>query len=321
MYNFFISHASEDAREAASICQRLESLGTRCWIAPRNIPAGTPYPEAIIDGLNQSSGLILLLSNCSNVSKFVHLEVERAVSKKKMIFLVRIEDIKPSKGLEFFLSSIQWVDRWSPNFDARLTEIAKTPIHEEMADSGHQVIGRDYAYSSIQSRLKIEQGEITKVAVDAITVPSDESMMGNDGLKGIVHLLAGPKLRQFCRELGGGPVGVAKISPGFDLPAKHIIHTVIPRWTDDGKVSKEELALCFRSVFSVAREHNISTLAIPLMGSGSHGFPIDVAAQIAVQECLAGLADASSIDKLLLMSKTDATFWSLQKVAKEHGFV
>jgi hypothetical protein len=99
MHNFFISHASEDAREAAGICQRLEALGTKCWIAPRNIPAGTPYAEALIDGLDQSSGLILLLSKYSNASQFVHIEVERAFSKKKKTFLIRIEDIKPSKGL------------------------------------------------------------------------------------------------------------------------------------------------------------------------------------------------------------------------------
>ena len=321
MHKYFISHASEDAREATALCQRLEILGAKCWIAPRDIPAGTSYPEALIDGLDHASGLVLLLSAHSNDSRFVHTEVERAFSKQKRIFLIRLEEVVPCRALEFFLSSIQWVDRWDAGFGERIAQIAQTamPVRTPPPASAPLAPQGAVAHKPTRSRITVRQGDIASMALAAITIPADESMIGNEGLQGIVHLLAGPKLREFCRQHGGGKTGSAVISPGFALPAKQIIHVITPRWREDGADSRRELAACYESVFNLARLNQVTSLAIPLLGSGTHGFPVEVAARIAVDECLAEIDRSPDLRELILISKTDQTFAAIKTCARDKG--
>ncbi|MGA2060583.1 MAG: toll/interleukin-1 receptor domain-containing protein [Thermoguttaceae bacterium] len=109
-YDVFISYSLKDADVARNICQRLESSGIVCWIAPRNIEPGIPYGEAIIQGIEQSRSLLLVFSVAANNSPQVLREIERAVSKSKPLLTVRVEDQQPTASLEFFLSSHHWFD-------------------------------------------------------------------------------------------------------------------------------------------------------------------------------------------------------------------
>lgn len=128
-YSAFISHASDDAEVARKIADHLEARGFRCWIAPRDVRPGQDYPSEIIRGIEHSKCLVLVLSSKSNESKFVRAEVERAYSKAKPVFPVRVEDVIPSRGLELFISTKHWIDAWkgelSQHASALATEIAR----------------------------------------------------------------------------------------------------------------------------------------------------------------------------------------------------
>ena len=110
----FISHAAEDLAIADEVCDFLERQGIGCWIAPRDVTPGTDYASEIVDGIEACPVFVLILSAAANRSGFVRRELERAASKGKRIFPVRIEQIQPGRGLEFFVSSEQWIDAWNP---------------------------------------------------------------------------------------------------------------------------------------------------------------------------------------------------------------
>src|SRR6185436_3029328 len=120
MSDIFVSYASQDREVAFRIVAFLEQNGIRCWVAPRDVPPGMEYGEAIIHGIAQSRALVLILSDQSNDSQFVRKEVERAVSKTKPVLPVRIREVKPSGSLEFFISSSQWVDAWKSPMEQHL---------------------------------------------------------------------------------------------------------------------------------------------------------------------------------------------------------
>ena len=120
MSDIFVSYASQDREPAFRIVAYLEQNGIRCWVAPRDVPPGMEYGEAIIQGIAQSRALVLILSDQSNESQFVRKEVERAVSKTKPVLPVRIREVKPSGSLEFFISSSQWVDAWKSPMEQHL---------------------------------------------------------------------------------------------------------------------------------------------------------------------------------------------------------
>jgi hypothetical protein len=121
----FISHSSDDHAVGQKVCRFLEQEGIPCWMAPRNIQTGRDYGEQIIDAIESSLAMVMLLSNNANASIFVPKEVERAVSKGKTVFVLRIEDVAPSRGLELFISHRQWVDAWAPPLKARVHVLAE----------------------------------------------------------------------------------------------------------------------------------------------------------------------------------------------------
>ncbi|HKY96033.1 MAG TPA: toll/interleukin-1 receptor domain-containing protein [Kiloniellales bacterium] len=125
MGRVFVSHAKEDSAVAERISGFLESRGVSCWIAPRDVPGGMEYGAAILQGIEESSVLLLVLSEQSNESQFVHREVERAVSKAKPVLPIRIREIAPSGALEFFLSQAQWVDAWQPPIERHLDNLLR----------------------------------------------------------------------------------------------------------------------------------------------------------------------------------------------------
>jgi hypothetical protein len=124
-YSAFISYASDNRDKADDICAALEDRGFTCWIAPRNVRAGREYADEIISGIGQSACVVLVLSEAANTSVFVRREVERAVSKNKPIFPVRIDEVLPSPGLELFVSGTHWLDAWDGDWDDHMAHLAR----------------------------------------------------------------------------------------------------------------------------------------------------------------------------------------------------
>ncbi len=143
--------------------------------------------------------------------------------------------------------------------------------------------------------LLIEVADITCLEVDAIVNAANESLLGGGGVDGAIHRAAGPELLAYTRRLGGCPTGEARITPGFQLPAKWIIHTVGPVWRGGSHGEPELLRAAYRSCFALARQHAIRSIAFPAISTGVYGFPKDRAAHIALTEMRAAQADFDCI--------------------------
>ncbi len=132
------------------------------------------------------------------------------------------------------------------------------------------------------TRMRTVEGDITTLALDAIVNAANETLLGGGGVDGAIHRAAGPALLAACRALRGCPTGEAKITPGFDLPARHVIHTVGPIWQGGEAGEDGLLANCYRRSLEVADENRIATIAFPAISTGVYRFPVQRAAKIAV---------------------------------------
>jgi O-acetyl-ADP-ribose deacetylase len=149
------------------------------------------------------------------------------------------------------------------------------------------------------ARISVVRTDITTLAVEAIVNAANESLLGGGGVDGAIHRAAGPELLAECRTLGGCPTGEARLTRGHRLPARNVIHTVGPVWHGGSHREAELLANCYRSCFAVAREHGLKTLAFPAISCGIYGYPIDLAAEIAVRETRAALSVDEAIEKVV----------------------
>jgi O-acetyl-ADP-ribose deacetylase (regulator of RNase III) len=152
-----------------------------------------------------------------------------------------------------------------------------------------------------EERLEVVEGDITAQKVDAIVNAANTTLLGGGGVDGAIHRAAGPELLEECRKLGGCPTGEARITRGYKLPAKWVIHTVGPVWRDGRHHEDELLANCYRNSLALAVQHGVRTIAFPSISTGAYGFPLERAARIAVAEVRDFLQRNSSIEKVVLV--------------------
>lgn len=159
----------------------------------------------------------------------------------------------------------------------------------------------------ILGKIEIQQGDITQLAVDAIVNAANTKLLGGGGVDGAIHRAAGPKLLEACRTIGGCPTGEARITKGYDLQARHVIHTVGPVYS--GKPRDSQLLTgCYLNSLKLAVDHHIATIAFPAISCGVYGYPIEDACKIAVDTSYAFLRGHPSLEKIIFIQFSPQDF-------------
>ena len=157
-------------------------------------------------------------------------------------------------------------------------------------------------------RIEIIQGDITKQAFDAIANAANNSLLGGGGVDGAIHRAAGPELLEECRTLGGCDTGQAKITRGYNLSAKFVIHTVGPIWKGGNNHEKELLAACYRNSLALAVENGVKTIGFPSISTGVYRFPVELASKIAIAEIKKFIVSNESIETVYMVCFDDKTY-------------
>jgi O-acetyl-ADP-ribose deacetylase (regulator of RNase III) len=163
-------------------------------------------------------------------------------------------------------------------------------------------------------RIGLVLGDITRQKVDAIVNAANTTLLGGGGVDGAIHLAAGPKLLEECRKLGGCPTGEARITAGYNLPARWVIHTVGPVWHGGKHGEDDLLASCYRNSLALAVRHGIKTIAFPCISTGAYRFPFERATRIAVSEVGEFLEREKSIEKIIFVCFLKGDYSGYQNV-------
>ena len=161
-------------------------------------------------------------------------------------------------------------------------------------------------------RISVQQADITTLAVDAIVNAANQSLLGGGGVDGAVHRAAGPDLLRECRTLGGCPTGEARITKGYRLPARFVIHAVGPRYRDGSHGEPEQLAACYRNSLELAAANGVKTIAFPAISCGIYRYPIPDAAQIAINTVARHLESDPTIERVVFACLGDAVLSAFQ---------
>jgi O-acetyl-ADP-ribose deacetylase (regulator of RNase III) len=171
----------------------------------------------------------------------------------------------------------------------------------------------------MRDRITIVEGDITKLAVDAIVNAANSSLLGGGGVDGAIHRAAGPELVAECRMLHGCATGDAKLTRGYKLPAKYVIHTVGPKWNGGKLGERAKLASCYRRSLELAREHGVVSIAFPAISTGIYGYPLREAAETAIAT-IAEVLGAHELPRRVVLCTFGAEATSITKEAVEAFF-
>ena len=163
------------------------------------------------------------------------------------------------------------------------------------------------AESVAKHRIHLQQGDITRLAVEAIVNAANAALLGGGGVDGAIHRAAGPELLAECRTIGGCPPGEARLTRGYRLPAGHVIHTVGPIWRGGNAGEADILANCYRSCLAIARDRGFNEIAFPAIATGIYGFPREEAARIAVAAVREHLVEHDKPRRVIFVCFDDAT--------------
>ena len=163
-------------------------------------------------------------------------------------------------------------------------------------------------------KIHLEIGDITTLKVDAIVNAANTTLLGGGGVDGAIHCAAGPKLLEECRTLNGCPTGEAKITKGYNLPVKFVIHTVGPVWHGGNRNEDKLLESCYKSSLKLARDNGIKSIAFPAISTGVYGFPSESAASIAVKTIMEFLEKDESIKEVVFVCFDERTYLNYKKI-------
>ena len=168
----------------------------------------------------------------------------------------------------------------------------------------------------MEDRVRIEKGDITKQKVDAIVNAANQSLLGGGGVDGAIHRVAGPELLEETRKIGGCPTGEARVSKGYRLPAKWVVHTVGPVWAGGHKNEEHLLTGCYRNSFKEALGVGVKTIAFPSISTGAYRFPLERATEIAMEETKKILDNDKTLTQVVFVCFGEDAFNIYQEVYK-----